>query len=120
MSKVKKAFFSPGKLIIAAALVVAVGVGTGHILPKVSAIDCDSTDQQDCQPITPITTNDDVAKCKTKDGEFIVLIPIPQGQHANSDGFCVNDPTPQVLGESTTVPDPTPQVLAATTTFTGK
>ncbi len=136
MSKVLKALFSPIKLLIIAAVVVAFGVATGRVLPKVDAaqtnniVSCDTVDGQ-----CPET-------CKSLDGEFIVSIPIPAGQHANSDGFCTPDPdlcpnidgsqttvptgfhvddksgdcvadsTPQVLGESTTVNDPGPQVLA--------
>lgn len=121
MSKVIKALFSPVVLIMVAALVVAIGVASGHILPKAQAAEnceeqrCVLVDVSDCPSGQAIIDNECVDVCRDGEGQ---LVAVPQGQHANSDGFCVDDPAPQVLGESTTVSDPpasTPQVLAEST-----
>ncbi|HSX53247.1 MAG TPA: hypothetical protein VLF90_02675 [Patescibacteria group bacterium] len=140
MKKVLKAIFSPTKLIIGTAFVLAIGLAVGkiNVMPahvSAAATLCDSEETK-CGPTCrdasqdgisiPIpdgyTANSDgfcvpIDLCPNIQGNQAV---IPSGYHLDSNGDCVQDPPPQVLSDSTTVSDPgTPQVLAATT-FAGK
>ena len=128
MKKLVKAVFSPAKLIIGLALVLAIGMTAGKVgvFPKAHAaadvLPCDSINQQNCVPASeqPTCNSDTLSnsECCLLDKE---IVNIPAGYHKDTDtNICMQDPPAQVLSDSTaaTVPS-TPQVLASTT-FAGK
>src|SRR5262245_32667213 len=95
MSKVLKALFSPTVLIIIAALLVAALLATCRILPRVQAAQVSCVDEEtQCVAMCRMGINSDP-------------VPVPEGYHANSDGFCVADPDvcPNLEGAQAEVPE---------------
>ncbi len=124
MPRIVKAVLSPAKLIVGAAVILAIGLGTGHLnlFPSHAlAADCvQICDTEDCPVINdvrecPVLT-DEIDVCPNILGSQTV---VPSGYHEDDKGNCVPDPVAQVLGASTIADPGTPKVLADST-FTGK